>query len=132
MSLEEFNNRYSRSNAIRRLPPSVPLIGKQDVLDRHLPLFQVLHHLFGFDDGNIRVVRAVQDDGWRFNSIYAVERRQAAQHVGFLVGIAVLNLRDGRHPRLSVFEEGFKVDHTEEVGSGSEEIRILCEASMTM
>src|SRR5262245_59228514 len=61
--LEPLRDGDSRADAIRRLSPAVTFVRKEDVLDRDSALLQAVDDLLGFDDGNVGVVGALEDDG---------------------------------------------------------------------
>jgi hypothetical protein len=52
----------------------VPLVGKQDVLDRHASLLERRHRLLGLDHGYVGVVRAVQHEQRRLDAVDLVNR----------------------------------------------------------
>ena len=104
------------------------LVGEEDIFDRHAPLLQALDYLLGFDDRDVGVVGAVKHDRRRDDAIHLVDRREVAQHVGFLVRVSIFDLRDRRHPGLGVLEEGLEVDDAEEIRARGEGLRVLGQA----
>ena len=56
-----------RTDPVRRLSPTVPLVGKHHQLYRYAPLLQILDHLLRLHHWNIRIVGTVQHYGGGFD-----------------------------------------------------------------
>src|SRR5262245_9166522 len=86
------------ANAVRRFSEAVTLIREEDVLDWHTAPLETLHHLLCFDYWYIGIVRPVKDNSRRSHSIDFMNGGESAQEFEVSVWIAILDLRDRRHP----------------------------------
>lgn len=82
---------HRRSHPILRVPEAVPFVGEEDVADGDVAAFEDIDDLFGFDDGDVGVVGAMEDEGG---------------------GGELVDFVDGREVRISLLEEGGALQET--------------------
>jgi hypothetical protein len=104
------------------------LVREGYVFDGHAACLHRLHDLLGFDHGHVGVVGAVLHHQRCLDAVERVDGRKPRQQIRLFDGVAVLDGRDGAHPRLALREERRKVDDTVEIDSSCEQLGILSEA----